>query len=56
MKPLGRKHIKFPNKVDIHPGRGYVNWWESRWFYSDQDKRSDRRKTKIKLKGYVDDK
>ncbi len=29
MKPLGRKPSRFPNKVDHHPGEGFVNWWEN---------------------------
>jgi hypothetical protein len=30
MKPYGRekKRLHFPGKVDYHPGKGYVNWWE----------------------------
>ena len=30
MKPLGQKHVQFPNaKHDVHPPKGYVNWWEA---------------------------
>lgn len=31
MKPLGReKKIKgFNGKRDVHPRKGYVNWWEA---------------------------
>lgn len=29
MKPYGReKKVVFPGKMDCHPGKGYVNWWE----------------------------
>lgn len=28
MKPLGRVPVRFPGKVDHHPGKGYLNWWE----------------------------
>ena len=29
MKPNGRIHtVKFPGKIDCHPKKGYVNWWE----------------------------
>lgn len=29
MKPEGRKIITFPGKRDVHPRKGYVNWWET---------------------------
>lgn len=32
MKPYGReKNLKGgkPWKTDVHPGKGYVNWWEN---------------------------
>ena len=28
MKPEGRKIIKFPAKRDVHPKKGWLNWWE----------------------------
>jgi hypothetical protein len=28
MKPLGREKVRFPNKIDRHPGKKFVNWWE----------------------------
>ena len=28
MKPEGRKKVKFPRKRDVHPKRGFINWWE----------------------------
>jgi hypothetical protein len=28
MQPLGRKPINLPCKVDCHPPRPLVNWWE----------------------------
>lgn len=28
MKPEGRKTVKFPEKQDIHPKKGWINWWE----------------------------
>lgn len=28
MKPEGRKMVKFPAKRDVHPKKGWVNWWE----------------------------
>ena len=29
MKPLGRKSVRFPSKRDVHPPKGWVNWWEN---------------------------
>jgi len=29
MQPLGRKPVNFPCKVDHHPPRGYINWWQN---------------------------
>ena len=29
MKPEGRKMVKFPAKRDVHPKKGWVNWWET---------------------------
>ena len=28
MKPEGRKVVKFPCKRDVHPQKGWINWWE----------------------------
>lgn len=28
MKPEGRRHYNFPNKRDVHPKKGWINWWE----------------------------
>lgn len=28
MQPLGRHPIRFPGKIDHHPQKEYVNWWE----------------------------
>ena len=28
MKPMGRRTVKFPGKIDHHPPKGYINWWE----------------------------
>lgn len=29
MKPYGRgKTIRTPHKKDVHPPKGWVNWWE----------------------------
>ena len=29
MKPEGLKHFKFPGKTDVHPKKGWRNWWEN---------------------------
>lgn len=29
MKPEGRRTVKFPCKRDVHPKKGWVNWWET---------------------------
>ncbi len=28
MKPEGRKTVKYTEKRDFHPKKGWVNWWE----------------------------
>lgn len=28
MKPLGIRPVRFNSKRDVHPPKGYVNWWE----------------------------
>lgn len=28
MKPLGRKYYKDSSKKDVHPLKGWINWWE----------------------------
>lgn len=28
MEPEGRKMVRFPGKRDVHPKKGFVNWWE----------------------------
>lgn len=46
MQPLGRKSIRFPNKTDCHPPKGYLNWWEVE---RPPSKRSDRQATRQML-------
>ena len=29
MNSEGKKKVKFPFKRDIHPKKGWVNWWET---------------------------
>ncbi len=34
MKPLNRKHIRFPTKTDYHTKRrGWLSWWEDIAFH-----------------------
>ena len=42
---MGRRPIKFPSKVDCHPGKGCVNWWEAECG-NDSNKKSERQKFK----------
>lgn len=51
MKPLGRKSIKFPSKRDVHPGKGYVNWWENEVAPC---KRRDRQEAKRDIRKEID--
>lgn len=45
MQPMGRKPSRFPGKVDHHPGKGYVNWWE-KGMATNENKKASRRKAK----------
>lgn len=29
MKPEGLKMVRFPAKRDVHPKKGFINWWEN---------------------------
>ncbi len=49
MKPEGRKKVKFPCKRDIHPKKGWINWWEN---IADCISRSTR---KQKLRNEIED-
>lgn len=47
MQPLGRKPTRFPSKTDIHPKKGFVNWWESE--ICTEDKKSYRASEKKQI-------
>ena len=52
MKPMGRRKVKFPCKRDVHPGKGWRNWWESMHLPS---KGSERQKQKREDEGEARD-
>jgi hypothetical protein len=45
MQPMGRKPSRFPGKVDHHPKKGYVNWWE-KGMSTNENKKASRHKAK----------
>lgn len=53
MKPLGRRPSRFPGKVDHHPGKGWVNWWEKE--FSEPNKARDKREWQQQAKKDLDD-
>jgi hypothetical protein len=49
MKPYGReKKLRFSVKLDVHPKKGYENWWESICRFV------SRREMKQKIKNEID--
>lgn len=40
MQPMGRRPVKFPGKIDHHPPKGSVNWWEAE--LSTESKKTER--------------
>ena len=52
MKPMGRRKVKFPCKRDVHPGKGWMNWWENMHLPS---KGSARQKQKMQDRREVDE-
>ena len=46
-QPMGRKPYRNPAKVDNHPGRGWVNWWEN--CHTNANKTAAKRKAKTEL-------
>lgn len=48
MKPLGQKPVRFPNKTDVHPPKGFVNWWESE-INADENKAAQRRSAQTEI-------
>ncbi len=49
MRPMGRRKVKFPEKIDCHPKRGWLNWWEVE-FNSDGNKKAERQMGKTEIK------
>jgi hypothetical protein len=52
VKPMGRKTFGWPNKVDCHPPKGYVNWWEN---LLDVSKKRERREAKRQIQKDLED-
>ena len=40
MQPMGRRPVRFPGKIDHHPPKGSVNWWEAE--LSTESKKTER--------------
>ena len=57
MKPLGRRPSRFPGKVDHHPGKGWINWWEADDAYgsNSENKARDKREWQQQVKKELDD-
>lgn len=47
MKVEGRKIIRFPGKRDVHPKKGWVNWWENIGDYISRNTRKQNLKKEI---------
>ena len=47
MKPEGRKIVKFPCKRDVHPKKGWINWWESIGDYISRNTRKQKLRKEI---------
>ena len=47
MKFEGRKTVKFPAKRDIHPKKGWVNWWETIADYISRNTRKQKLRKEI---------
>ena len=52
MQPMGRKPIKFPGKIDHHPKKGFVNWWESEPCHG-ENKKAERQQSKLEIKKII---
>ena len=51
MQPLGRTPKRFPSKIDNHPPRGYINWWEEE--NDDGNKAKDKRMAKKEIEDQI---
>ena len=47
MKQEGLKHISFPSKKDVHPKKGFINWWENIGDYISRNTRKQNLKKEI---------
>lgn len=47
MKPEGRKTVKFPAKRDVHPKKGWINWWETIGDYISRNTRKQKLRKEI---------
>ena len=54
MQPLGRKPSRFPTKVDYHPRKGYINWWENEMSTND-NKAAEKRECKEAIQKALDE-
>ena len=52
-QPMGRKPYRNPAKVDHHPGRGWVNWWEVD--HEDANKTAAKREAQKEIEAEVND-
>jgi hypothetical protein len=52
MKPYGKSN-PCHNKIDFHPGKGYINWWEKE--LSSISKKRVRRLARIEIEKEIND-
>lgn len=52
MKQEGLKHISFPSKRDVHPPKGFINWWENIGDFISRNTRKQKLKKEIKEELY----
>ena len=56
MKPLGQRPNRRPGKVDHHPGKGWINWWEAEGYGSNnENKAREKREWQHQAKKELDD-
>jgi len=53
MKSYGKSSKIRANLKDVHPPKGYVNWWEVE--FGRIDKGSERQKAKIEIRKKIDE-
>ena len=52
MQPLGRKPSRFPGKINCHPKKPFINWWEVE-ISTDNKKKTQRQESKKALKSFI---